>query len=234
MKKFLKKLVVCFAAGALVFCLAACGKSGEDESSQGSGQDGSLATSDSSQGQDVSEQEPDGSNVEGEDTDASGEDFGGSQPDQGWSEEMTALKDAVVDELGENYWPDMALDPEMLEMSFGISSEMYDDYMAEMPMISNHVDMLLIIKAKEDQADAVEEALNTYRENRVNNLSEYPMNVGKVQASRIERIGNYVLFVQLGADTTEAMDEGDDEAVISYCLEVNDLVIEVISKKLEH
>lgn len=240
MTKTTKKLAVCFMTGALLFGLAACGKGEEDQNSQSTEQDGSSQVQDSVQ--DSTESVPsesedlNGSSSGEEDAGGAsgdGEDLGEAEQDAGWSEEMTALRDAVVEALGDNYWPNTTLDPEMLEMVFGVSSEMYEDYMAEMPMISNHVDTLVIIKAKEDQVDAVEEALNTYRDDRVNNLSEYPMNVGKVQASRIEKIGNYVLFVQLGADTMEAMDEGD-EAVINHCLEVNDLVIEVISKKLEH
>jgi len=234
MKKKMMKLVVCAVMGALLVGLGACGKGEEDKSSQGTEQDSSQGQ-DSSQENSSAESEDISSVPSGEDgaDDTSGEGLGGEESGEGWSEEMAGLKSAVVEALGENYWPNMALDSEMLEMTFGISPEWYDDYMAEMPMISVNVDALLIIKAKEGQADNVEEALNTYRDNRVNNLSEYPMNVGKVQASRIEKIGNYVLFVQLGADTTEIADEGD-EAVIAHCLEVNDLVIEVISKKLEH
>ncbi len=100
-------------------------------------------------------------------------------------------------------------------------------------MISNNVDTLLIIKAKEGQVDAVEEALTSYRDARLENLMEYPMNVGKVQACRIEKVGNYVLYVLLGGDTMTVMDEEGDEAVLSYCMEVNDQVIEIISQKLE-
>ena len=69
---------------------------------------------------------------------------------------MEDLKSAVVEALGENYWPNMPLDAEILEATFGVTSEMYDDFMGEMPMISNNVDTLLIIKAKEGQVDAVE------------------------------------------------------------------------------
>ena len=146
----------------------------------------------------------------------------------GWSAEMTALRQAVVDAVGEdNYWPDSQIPPEMLEQTFGISQDMYDDYMGETPMISVNVDTLLIIRAKDDKVEAVEKALNDYRDAQVDNTMQYPMNVGKVQASRIQRYGNYVCFVQLGADTGEAEEEGD-EAVIRVCQEQNELALEVI------
>ena len=146
----------------------------------------------------------------------------------GWSEEMEVLKKAVTDALGENYWPNTAIPAEMLEGTFGITADMYDDYMAEMPMISTNVDMLIVIKPKEGQIQAVEDALNAYRNMMVEDTMQYPMNVGKIQASRIERIGDYVCLVQLGAVVMDVLEQGD-EAVIKHCLEQNELAIEVMS-----
>ncbi len=164
-----------------------------------------------------------------EETTAAGETTGAEEiGTNGWSEEMTALRQSVVDALGEdNYWPDSQIPQEMLEQTFGISRDMYDDYMGEMPMISVNVDTLLIIKAKDDKVEAVEKALNDYRDAQVNNTMQYPMNVGKIQASRIQRYGNYVCYVQLGADTG-AVEENGDEAVIKACQEQNELALEVI------
>ena len=60
---------------------------------------------------------------------------------------------------------------------------------------------------------------------------QYPMNKGKIQASRIESFGNCVCFVQLGADTTNIYgEEGDEEAVIRHCQEQNELALEAIGK----
>ena len=125
----------------------------------------------------------------------------------------------------------MALQPDMLEMSFGITSDMYDDYMAEMPMMSAHVDTLLIVKAKEDKLETVQKIVEDYREAKVNDTMQYPMNLGKIQASRVETIGSYVMFVQLGGDTTQAEEEGE-EAVVALCQERNDKVIEAVRAKL--
>lgn len=146
----------------------------------------------------------------------------------GWSEEMETIKKAVTDALGENYWPNTAVPAEMLEGTFGITADMYDDYMAEMPMISTNVDMLIVVKPKEGQLQAVEDALNAYRDMMVEDTMQYPMNVGKIQASRIERIGDYVCFVQLGADVMNVLEQGE-EAVIKHCLEQNELAIEVMT-----
>ena len=76
---------------------------------------------------------------------------------------MEDLKAAVVDVLGENYWPDMPADAEMLSQIYGVTSDMYEEYLAESPMISANVDTLIIIKAKEGKVSAVEEALGAYK-----------------------------------------------------------------------
>ena len=239
----MKKLVVYLCTGVMVLSMTACGR-GNDEQNNAQNETNQTV-----------EQSVDNANTGGENaatgTDNAMADIGATQqPTQetastedaaqnggtenaNWSEDMQAAKTAIVEALGDNYWPNTPVSPEMLEGSFGITSEMYDDYMAEVPMIKTNVDTLLIVKAKEDKVDAVEEALNVYRENLVNDTMQYPMNVGKIQASRIEKIGNYVCFVQLGADVTEALERGD-EAVIAQCQEQNELVIEILNQNLQH
>ena len=150
----------------------------------------------------------------------------------GWSEEMGALKQAVVDALGENnYWPNMPMDASFLEGMYGITADMYDDFMGEMPMISTNVDTLLIVKAKDDKVEAVEEALNAYRDMLVSDTMQYPTNLGKIQASRIQTFGNYVCFVQLGADNLADEDMSQEESLIQ-CQEQNELALEVIGKTI--
>lgn len=147
--------------------------------------------------------------------------------------DLQNLRTAVVDVLGENYWPNMTVDSEELAEVYGITEDMYDDYLAEVPVISTNVDTLIIVKAKEGKAGAVEETLNAYRDNMVNSTSEYPMNSGKLQASRIETFQDYVCFVQLGADVVDAMDQGED-AVINQCQEENEKALEAIRIALEN
>ena len=141
-------------------------------------------------------------------------------------------KKAVTNALGENYWPDSEIPEEMLGDTFGVSADLYDAYLGEAPMISVNVDTLLIIHAKDGKVEDVENALNAYRDSLVNDTMQYPMNLGKIQASRVERIGDYVCFVQLGADTSSVEEQGD-EAVITYCQEQNELALEAIRQTLE-
>lgn len=140
---------------------------------------------------------------------------------------MEELKNAVVEVLGENYWPNTVVEEEIFGDMFGVTPDMYEEFFAETPMISTNVDTLVIVKAKEGQVEAVETALNSYRDTMINDTMQYPMNVGKIQASRIETFGNYVCFVQLGADVSDVLDQGD-EAVITKCQEENEKALEAI------
>ena len=142
------------------------------------------------------------------------------------SEEMTGIRQAVVDAIGENYFPQMQIPAEYLE-GFGLTADMYEEFFGEMPMISTNVDTLIVIKAKEGQVEAVEGVLNAYRENLVNDTMQYPMNLGKIQASEVKTIGNLVCFVQLGGDVMDALEKGDEE-VIKHCQAQNAIAIEAL------
>lgn len=216
----MKKATTFFTMIALCMVLGACGKD-NTENGTGSSVVEPIESSqqESSAASESSEEAESSVPAEGGEAGVTGED--------GWSAEMETIKAAVVDALGENYWPQMAVPAEILEGTYGITSDMYDDYMAEMPMMMTNVDTLIVIKAKEGKAADVEAALTAYREMMVNDTMQYPMNLGKIQASRIEVIDNYVCFVQLGADTMNALEQGDD-AVVKQCLEQNELAIEVI------
>lgn len=219
----MRKSMVLLCALALALSLSACGKDNGDKNASSVPSSENTGESGTQSGQ--------GSEESGAETAASSTEDAGTDDTSGWSEEMEAVKSAVVEKLGENYWPNTSITPEMLEGSFGIGADLYDDYMGEMPMISMNVDTLIIIKAKDGKVKDVEDAMNAYRNTLVNDTMQYPMNLGKIQASRIEVVGNYVCFVQLGADTTAAMDESE-EAVIEHCQDQNEMALEVISSAL--
>ncbi len=213
----MKKAIRLFSVLALMMVLTACGNDdeGQNQSSEdqgGQSQESSQESSSQGGSEETSTQEESDSNQIG-----------------GWSEEMEGLKQAIVETLGDDYWPTTSVSPEMLESTYNITSDLYEDYMAEVPMISTNVDTLIILKVNEENVEAAEEALNNYREKMVNDTMQYPMNLGKIQASRIERVGNYVCFVQLGADTMQAEEQGEDQ-VIKHCQEQNELVITVIQQ----
>lgn len=231
----MKKFIIYLCGGMLVISLAACGngdKAGDGQSGAAAGS-GSAAGSQTESGSVTGDQAGNGSAAGNPAQDSTAAGDSGHDYEEGWTEEMEGIKTAVVNAMGDNYFPNMALMPDMLEMQFGITADMYDDYFAEMPMISANVDTLLIIKAKDDKVKEVEDALEAYRDVQINGALQYPKNIGVVQASRIERIGNYVCFSQLGGDIMDIIDNGD-EAVILHCQELNELVLEIISQNVRH
>ena len=219
----MKKSVLYLCAGMLALGLTACGGDpGKDSSS-------SQIEGSSSQGTDGSASDDSQSSSVPESTEGSADNV--QTGAEGWSEEMAGLKAAVVDAVGQDeYWPNMPMDGEMLNMVYGVGSDMYEDFMAESPMISANVDTLVIIKAKENQVDAVFDKMTAYREALVNDTMQYPSNLGKIQASQVEKVGNYVIFVQLGGN---AVTEDSEEESIRLCQEANGKALEAIKGKLE-
>lgn len=211
----MKKLLVWMSIGVLALGMVGCGSQTVD------GNDAPTEEPAAPTDTPEPEKEPQNVPVAGGDHDYA----------EGWTEEMEAVKKAVTDLLGDDYFPNMPLDPDMLEQLVGITPDMYEDYLAEMPMISANVDTLIVVKAVESQADAVEEKLNAYRDAQVSNTMQYPQNVGKVQASKVGRVGDYVIFTMLGGDVSELLDQDDE--VITHCQEINDSVIQAISEAVQ-
>ncbi len=149
----------------------------------------------------------------------------------GTASSMNTIKTAVVEILGENYWPDKQLTKEELETETGITPDMYEEYLAEKQNVETDIDTMIIIKAKADELSEIETLLNDYRESLMIKYRDRPQELGKVEASRIEIIDTYICFVQLGADTTQAAKEGD-EKVIALCQQENERAVDMIEKTI--
>lgn len=141
-----------------------------------------------------------------------------------------AIAEAVANELGEDYWANTEIPAEFLSDIYGVSADMYEEAYAQMPMISTNIDTLIVVKANEDSVADVENALNTYKEAMAQDTFQYPINIPKIQASEVATYGNYVCFVQLGADMNGEMD--DTEKMIASCQEMNARALEVIKGEL--
>ena len=111
----------------------------------------------------------------------------------------------IKEAYGEGYIPNTPMDDQMLNDVIGLSPELCESYVAEMPMISTFVETFIGVKAKEGKGDDVEKALTEYRERLVGDTMQYPMNVSKIQASQVVRHGDYVFFVMLGGPDDAAM-----------------------------
>lgn len=143
---------------------------------------------------------------------------------------LSDIHEAVKAVYGENYLPSMMQETDYITALYGVSEDMYEEVIAEVSMISAHVDTFLAFKAKEGQADAIEEKLNDYREYLLNDSLQYPMNIPKIQASQVVREGDYVFFVQLGTVEDDMVDE--DELLQQY-KESNQLAVDAIKEQFQ-
>lgn len=145
--------------------------------------------------------------------------------------EVNDLRDLVAGLLGENYWPDTLFSGEELSERTGISEEMYDSFLAEYQHTGAGIDRMILIEAKEDQIENIENYLNEYRDVLLQIYEQQPQNRAKVFASRIETIDHYVCFVQLGADLSALKEKGEDE-MIRHCQEENERALDIIEKNV--
>lgn len=219
----MKRSVLYVCVGAMMIGLAACGNGDKDA-------DASTESSSVEMSVVVDPDMLDGGNFMVDPSGNAGGD-GDEGDNAGWSGEMSALRDAVVQELGEDYWPNAEMSAEYLETTFGLTSDMYEDFMGEMPLISAQVDTLLIVKAAEGKADTVEEKILAYQKNLMEDTMQYPSNLDKIQGSKVERVGDYISFALLGGDITEQEEQGSD-AVIVYVQEQNQRALDVIRENL--
>ena len=144
---------------------------------------------------------------------------------------LMQLKKNVEDELGEKYWPEIFMTDEELEEKTGITKDMYEEFLAQTQIINANIDMMIIIRAKEDYVGTIEQKLEDYRNRMIEENQKYPQNLGKAKASRMETVENYICFVQLGADTSVVADKGEDE-IIAYCQEDNERAIDILEKTI--
>ena len=141
-----------------------------------------------------------------ESTGSSSGDISGSESnDKNSTLSAKGLRDAIAKAYGDNYLPDQAMDAEMIESEFGLTKDMYDEIVAEAPIISFHPDRLVAVKAKKGKESevkrALEDALTVMKEQQI----QYPVNVAKVNAGKVLEKDGYYCFMILGQtdDTSE-------------------------------
>lgn len=190
MKKYRYIIFAVAAVAAVSVILSACTSGKESNASS------------AAPGQSTSAQESAGS--------SSGDISGSDSNDKNSTLSAKGLRDAVAKAYGENYLPDQAMDAEMIESEFGLTKDMYDEVVAEAPLIGFHPDRLVIVKPKKGKEAnvkrALEDALLVMKEQQM----QYPVNVAKVNAGKVLEKDGYYCFMILGQ--TDDTSENDDDA----------------------
>lgn len=132
----------------------------------------------------------------------------------------------VKEMVGENYIPNMPYDATRLKEVLGIEAEWYDAALGEGPMMSTHVDELIVVHATEGNLENVQKAMKEYHETILSNTLNYPMNVPRIQGSVVETVGDYVLFVMVANIDDSKFNDATDEEVAAAYKEQNQAIIE--------
>lgn len=140
------------------------------------------------------------------------------------------IRKAVVNAFGESYAADMSLTSEEIKTRYGIPSSWYTDAIAEVPMMSAHVDTFIAVKAKNKNArKKVKKKLSDYRKTLVADTMQYPMNLAKIQASRVYVKDDYVFFIMLGFIDSSIEETGTDEQMIEAYKAENQKAVDAIN-----
>ena len=115
----------------------------------------------------------------------------------------------VKEALQDNYWPNMPVDEVYLAEMFGVNMENVESFYGEVPMISAHVDTLVVLKAKAGCVDAVKADLEARRDAMIADTMQYPSNIPVIQQTVVGVAGDYVYYICLAGDTTSVQEQGE-------------------------
>ncbi len=158
--------------------------------------------------------------------------------------ELQTVIDSIKGAYGDTYYPNVSIEEihemtnqgesleELIQDTYGIATDLYEEIFIEVPMISGQSDMLIAMKVAEGKQQEAVDILTAYREGLVNDAIQYPMTQVKLQASQVIEKEGFVFLVRLGDIPMEVEEQGD-EALIEKALEVNQIAVEAINAVLQ-
>ena len=132
--------------------------------------------------------------------DGSQQDGQTAQEEQTQQPDLQEIVQAVKDAYGDNYLPSMQMDEQMMTDVYGVNMDNVEEFVAEGPMISAHVDTFIAVKAKEGKGEQVQQELQAY------------LDYVQENAAQVVRHGDYVFYVLLGG-YDERTDVTEEESV---------------------
>lgn len=150
----------------------------------------------------------------------------GEKKDKASEIPLKEVHEKIQEAYGENYLPGMDYDSQILETVFGIQPEWIDEFIAQGPTMSAHVDTFIAIRATEGHAENVKKALETYRQTNIDSNMNYPMNLPKLEQSQVYQTGDYVFYVMLGA-YYDGEDAGEEQ---TFYKEQTQIALDIIQE----
>lgn len=114
----------------------------------------------------------------------------------------------VIMELEENLGITMPekLDQQSLQEVFGLNPDDIEEYYGEYSAVNTSADHIIGVKVKDGKVDEVKSALESHKQEIVDNFEEYlPNQYDKAQAGKIIQKGNY-LFLVIAGDSEKGYD----------------------------
>lgn len=143
--------------------------------------------------------------------------------------ELDTILTAVKKAYGDNYKAQISMSKDELTEIVGLKSNLYDAVIAEVPLMSTRVDTFIAVHPVAGKKDEVKQVLTKYKKYLEEEVLQYPMNMPKVQASKVVTIGDYVFFIMLGEMNGTEEDEGK---LLTFYEKQNNIAIKEIKKVL--
>lgn len=129
--------------------------------------------------------------------------------------DVTKILDTIKEAYGDDYLPNMPVEQEYLVSVMGLEEGSFTDFAGELPMISAHADMAVIVKAADGKAADVKAKLEAYRTTLIEDSFQYPINLAKINASKVLENGDYLGFIILGAFGDEEEEDESKQAAFA-------------------
>ena len=112
--------------------------------------------------------------------------------------------------LGESYLPNFVISEEDFQMMTGLTSDMYEEFYAEMPMIGMQADKLFVVRATDGVA--VLEAMEAYKTAQIEDAMQYPINKTKIENAVVTTHGDFVFYYILGGYNDVTLEDAEAQA----------------------
>lgn len=141
--------------------------------------------------------------------------------------DIQKVHEQVKEDLGEAYIPSMELGMDELVNLTEIDPELIENFVAEVPMMSTHIDTFIAIQAVEGKGEEVEATLEEYYAFLNDSILNYPMNLAKVKTAKVTRHGDYVFFTMLG--DFDSVNDTESAAGLDFAEKQNQRAVDSIN-----
>ena len=203
----MKKIIALIAALAVMTSLTAC--NGNENAN-----DNNTTTPQSSDSTENTSENTENTSDSVDYTDTFDDESDPAEDEPSADTETAKILAAISEAYGDNFLPNMEFPQEMIADTYGIKEDTYTEITIQVPMISMHPDTIIIVKAAEGKGDDVKAALEDYKTYLIEESMQYPMNIAKVNDTKVVENGDFYALLLLGAP--DDRDDPTDAEMAEY------------------